>query len=284
MTNKATRHVVIINGSHLHYWIYNPHQTRTVFMIHGFRGSHFGLMYIIRLLPKYRIIVPDLPGFGESTSMSKVRHDIDGYASCILKLLEVLKLKQTVLLGHSFGTIIASKIAAERPTSITELILISPVTLPQIKASSGILLDMTRLYYGLVCSLPNRIGQFLLSNRLFALISCFTLIKTPDRQARRETYVFSLNNVGHHHTISVVREAFEASITGAVMNYVDSIKSRTLIITGRLDNLTRLPAQKRLAARLKNKKLVIIEQSGHLAHLEAPATIATAIETFLDEA
>ncbi|HEU5187952.1 MAG TPA: alpha/beta fold hydrolase, partial [Candidatus Saccharimonadales bacterium] len=58
---------VKIQGSQVHYWVFNPKRQQTIVMIHGFRGTHHGLQNIIDRLDDYKIIIPDLPGFGAST-------------------------------------------------------------------------------------------------------------------------------------------------------------------------------------------------------------------------
>ena len=53
------------------YWVYNDDlKLPVIVMIHGLRGTHHGLDLIAKNLPGYRIIIPDLPGFGISKEFS----------------------------------------------------------------------------------------------------------------------------------------------------------------------------------------------------------------------
>ena len=55
-----------------------------------------------RLKKNNRVIIVDLPGFGNSPEPSKIWTMYD-YAECIKKLLDELKIKKPILIGHSFG-------------------------------------------------------------------------------------------------------------------------------------------------------------------------------------
>lgn len=281
MTISTTNHEILIKGSRLHYWVYNPGQHKTIVMIHGFRGNHLGLSDIIQFLPNYRVIVPDLPGLGASTAMPDIRHDVDGYASCIIELIILLKLHRPVLAGHSFGTIVAAKIATEQPGLIDKLVLISPIAIPQITSSPPILIDLTRLYYWFGCRLPTRMGQRVLASRLFVRALCYLLVKSPDKQVRESVYAHHLNNIDPHHNMRVIDESFGSSITQGIMDKAPQIKNPALVITGASDNMVAVTVQRQLKESLLNGELVVIPQVGHLAHLEAPEQIAKAIESFL---
>ena len=76
------REVVSVLGSETAYWVYGPEDAETTIVIsHGYRGEHHGLEPVIAQLRGVRIIGPDLPGFGESTPLTEVGHDIPGYAA-----------------------------------------------------------------------------------------------------------------------------------------------------------------------------------------------------------
>jgi pimeloyl-ACP methyl ester carboxylesterase len=281
MTSLATKHEILIKDSHLSYWAYNTGRQETIVMLHGFRGNHLGLADIISFLPHYNIIVPDLPGLGASTAMPNIRHDVDGYASCVEELIGKLKLHQPVLAGHSFGTLVAAKIAVDHPSLISKLVLISPIATPQITSSPPILMNLTRLFYWFGCKLPTKLGQRVLASRLFVRALCYLLVKTPDKQVRESVYAHHLNNIDPHHNMRVIDESFGSSITQGVVSKAAKIQNPTLVITGACDNMVPVATQKQLADALPKGELVIIPDVGHLAHLEAPEAIAKAIESFL---
>ena len=126
------RSELTLRGSRTSYWTYgNPDAATTIVVVHGFRGDHHGLEPIIGQLGEYRLIAPDLPGFGESEPLAG-RHDIDGYARWLRDFVAAVGTGAPALLGHSFGSIIvAAALAAGQPSGA--VILINPIAAPALK-------------------------------------------------------------------------------------------------------------------------------------------------------
>ena len=107
------------------YWVYNDDpKLPNLVMIHGYRGTHHGLELVAKQLTNYRVIVPDLPGFGESKPLNK-EHSLNNYVEWLNEFITDSNLpKPPILLGHSFGSIIAGNYASKYSDSITKLILV----------------------------------------------------------------------------------------------------------------------------------------------------------------
>src|SRR5882757_8626443 len=118
---------VSLYGSQAKYWVYGGDQQPVIVVVHGYRGTHHGLISLIEHLPDYRFIVPDLPGFGESTPMTEQPHNMEGYARFVLGLIHELRLGPIILLGHSMGTTVAAEMLAMEPNLATRLILINSI-------------------------------------------------------------------------------------------------------------------------------------------------------------
>jgi pimeloyl-ACP methyl ester carboxylesterase len=74
------------------YWTYHDTAAPVCIFIHGFTGSHEGYQYIIPELQRFQIIVPDLPGFGES-ELSLGEFRIDALAHKVNDFVRALNLK-----------------------------------------------------------------------------------------------------------------------------------------------------------------------------------------------
>lgn len=67
------------------------------------------MQLVVDALPEQELLVPDLPGFGASPPLPSGVHDADTYARVVEALARSLDLDdQDVLLGHSFGSIVAA--------------------------------------------------------------------------------------------------------------------------------------------------------------------------------
>ena len=80
----------------------------------------------------FRVIVPDLPGFGESEKPppSRYRYDFDGFSESLVDLLAALGLGRVSLCGHAMGGAVALTLAATHPHLVDKLVLVNPLVYP----------------------------------------------------------------------------------------------------------------------------------------------------------
>ena len=272
---------VSIYGSAVKYWTFNDDQPTTIVMVHGFRGTHEGLQKIIDQLPQYRIIIPDLPGFGESTPMQAHEHDIPGYTAFLSEFLKKIAPSQPILLGHSFGSIVAAHLAAMQPNLISKLILLNPIAASPLKGPRIIFAQLTRAYYWLGCTLPERSGQALLGSKGIVMITSIALAKTKDPVLRRAIHRSHLQNFSTFQNRDVIAQSFRASVTATAADRAEAITMPTLLIAGSIDDVAPAKGQYLLEKRLPNARLVMLKDIGHLIHHEAPREAAQAIDSFL---
>lgn len=71
----------------------------------------------------YRVIVPDLLGFGYSSKPTDVDYTLDLFTSTLLELLDALGVDRCVLVGNSLGGAVAINIALQRPGYCSKLVL-----------------------------------------------------------------------------------------------------------------------------------------------------------------
>ena len=76
------------------------------------------------LVDRFELIIPDLRGFGESTTAS-TPYTMDAFASDILGLLDHLGFEKTALVGHSMGGYVALAFAKNYPDRLSGLGLVS---------------------------------------------------------------------------------------------------------------------------------------------------------------
>src|SRR5882672_5937817 len=100
------RHEIIVMGKRTVYWERNPHWPHAVVMLHGFRGNHKGLTDMAQHMAGYRLILPDLPGYGESEPL-EVAHTLVHYAAWLDEFVAALELRDFVVWSHSYSGSIA---------------------------------------------------------------------------------------------------------------------------------------------------------------------------------
>lgn len=285
MMRTGTVRTLTINGRVQQFWDFPAVQvtpdTRSIFMVHGFRGDHHGLLRIIEALPTHRVIAPDLPGFGSSEPLMG-EHDVEAYAGFVRDSLDRLDLGPgTILVGHSFGSIIAAKAAADAPEAVAALVLINPISAPALEGSSRIATRLAALYYRLGAALPERAGHALLSNRIIVRAMSELMAKTRDRPLRRWIHGQHRAYFSAFASRDVVLQAFTASISSTVRDSAALLRLPVLLIAAEKDDLGTVQTQRELAALISDSQLVVLPEVGHLIHYETPDAAAEHISEFL---
>ena len=286
LTRTATVRTLYLDGRRQRFWDFPAaHETPDappLFMVHGFRGDHHGLLRIIEALPAHRVIAPDLPGFGESEPLEGT-HDVAAYAGFVRTSVEKLALgPETVLVGHSFGSIIASRAAADAPDAFAALVLINPISAPALEGASRIATRLAELYYRLGAALPEQAGQALLRNRAIVRAMSELMAKTRDRPLRRWIHAQHRSYFSAFASRDVVLQAFTASISATVRDSASRLRLPVLLIAAEKDDLGTVQTQQELAALIPDSTLVVLPEVGHLIHYETPDAAAGHIADFVN--
>lgn len=103
-----------------------------IVFLHGWAIAAKPYREILHLLSqRHRVIMPDLPGFGDSRDCGLV-DSYDRYAEYLLAFLAALKLDKVHVIGHSIGGGIGITMAASAPDKIASLILLDSTGIPKV--------------------------------------------------------------------------------------------------------------------------------------------------------
>ncbi|MGJ9402053.1 alpha/beta fold hydrolase [Arthrobacter sp. KK5.5] len=273
-----------ILGADLRCWTYPAAgaPAGTILAVHGFRGDHHGLQLLVDALPEYAVVVPDLPGFGDSTPMRGTAHDAAGYAVAVRELAGQLGLgPSTTLLGHSFGTLVAARLLADHPGSFRRLVLVNPICEPALEGSNALMSKAAGVFYAVGSMLPAALGEPLLRWRLISDLMSLAMTKSRHRAVRSYVKDQHRRYFSRFNGRDTLREAYASSISGTVLQVAPQIPVPTLLVAGALDELGSVAGQRRLAAGFRSADLRVIEGVGHLIHYEKPLEAAGHIREFL---
>lgn len=270
-------HRVVAAGTDTAYWEYgDPRSSRVIIVIHGFRGEHHGLLPILAHLPEFRMIAPDLPGFGMTPAFPGA-HSLEAYRTWLAAFVAALELPEPpIILGHSFGSIVVSATVAHG-LSVSETILINPIAAPALRGPRGILTRLAVFYYWAGKHLPERLGFALLRSRIITRITSLAMVKTGDRELRAWIHDQHDRYFSDFADRDSVMGGFTTSVSHDVSESAAGLTGRVLLIAAERDDITAVPAQRALAASLPNARLEVIPAVGHLVHYETPAEAAAII-------
>lgn len=265
------------------YWTYGDTKKPILLFVHGFTGSHEGFQYIIpKLENDFYIVVPDLPGFGES-ELGIDTFTIDELAKNVNQFIASLKLTAPPhVVSHSMGGLVAASMLAQNPEYFAQkTVFISPVA-EKVNffdsRSIGALLGSIQYYLGLK---TGAVGQKMVTSKLLSKIATAFIMTSKQPAVRSKIYQHHFDNLNYISSIDYYYQLHKNITKKGAIDYSDALQQfKTLIITGDADNVTPLKGEKRLAKAI-NAKLHIIPGVGHLAHYEAPDAIAQATKAFL---
>lgn len=234
-----------------------------ILILHGWNLSAERFLPLSKELEKrgYKVLCPDLPGFGKSEVPRKPLY-LSDYVKFVENYIEKNKLKEVILIGHSFGGRISIKLAALNPIYLRTLILTgAPGLIPVPKVKIRFFLILAKLGK-LIFSLP-------------VLISARGLF-------RRFLYKIA-NASDYYNTNDNMLEAFQNIVNESLTPYLSQINTPTLLIWGSEDEMVPVYIAEKMIKIIKNSKLVIIPQTRHGVLWTHPKEFANEVEKFLKE-
>jgi pimeloyl-ACP methyl ester carboxylesterase len=96
-----------------------------VLLLHGFPSSSFMFRELIpRLADRYRVVAPDLPGFGftEVPEERKYKYTFDGLAATVAAFTEAIKLDRYAIYVFDYGAPTGFRLAMAHPERITAIV------------------------------------------------------------------------------------------------------------------------------------------------------------------
>lgn len=242
------------DGIKLAVFDYNPHCKKTVLLVHGWPFSHKIFEYQIGLLTKkgYRVIAPDLRGFGNSDSPTT------GYCYCQMAkdlycIVRAFNLRRFTLVGFSMGGAIALRYMRFcRGYGVEKLILLSAAS-PSWTRRPGYPYSLPKNYVDQLIQLavtdrPQLCENF--SKQLFA---------NPQSAASIDWFrqiALSASGIGTLRALCALRDEDGEQDLKAV-------RVPTRIIHGELDEIVSTELAEIQCQSIPNAQLQTLNQSGH---------------------
>lgn len=121
----TTIHRIEADGVNVFYREAGPADRPVVLLLHGFPTSSFQYRGLIpRLADRYRVIAPDLPGFGftEVPEKRKYKYTFDALAETMLAFTDALALTRYALYVFDYGAPTGIRMAMARPERVTAIV------------------------------------------------------------------------------------------------------------------------------------------------------------------
>ena len=218
------------------------------------------------LKKNYRVVTPELPGFGKSNK-AKPYNNINDMAQTILDCLKEKKIEKFYLLGHSMGGMIVQEMAKLAGERIIKLICYGT---------------------GPVGDIPGRFETMEESRKKLKKnglkITAHRIAKTWFIEEDKSKYFYLCEDAGKATSIVAADNALIAMKNWSGLENLKNIKNPTLIIWGDQDKAYNFNQVDTLNKNIPNSELKIIEGCSHNVHLEKPDEFNKVVKYFLAEA
>lgn len=235
-----------------------------VVFLHGIWGLTWN-SFLDRLAERYTVYAIEHPG--TNTDEPNAVHDLAGIHDLVLfynEVLDGLKLPAPIVIGHSFGGMVAAELAATNPERVGRLVLIAPLGLWRE--------DMPVTNWATVN--PKKLSEVLFKDpKGVAAQRMFTPPSDPMEAAQaRGRFLWS----------QACADKFVWPIPDkGLKNRIHRVKAQTLLLWGEDDRLVPTVYAQEFAKRISGAQVAMVKEAGHHVQEEQPEDAAERIFSFL---
>ncbi len=255
---------VLVDGNPWPYLEGGPPDEEVVVMLHGFGGDKDNWpLYARYFTRRYRVIAPDLPGFGENVRDPELNYGGAAQTERLHAFINELGLDNIHLAGNSMGGFIALNYALSHPDRLKSLTLIDNAGVTSTdKSELELAIDEGK--NPLVATSMDdydRLMDFIMHKR----------IPRP-RFMMRAMLEVQIRN--HDLLDGIFWQIIDETLNNSLTERLGEISMPTLVIWGRHDRLIDVSCVDVMAAAIPDNTVVILEDAGHIPMIECPRETA----------
>jgi pimeloyl-ACP methyl ester carboxylesterase len=234
---------------------------KSIVILHGWGLSGETFQPLSRVLAKkgYTVFSPDLPGFGKSPApVSPV--DLSYYVQFLYNFLKKNRIRDPIIIAHSFGGRIVLKYLFFYPTSVCGVVLTGvPGYTPVPRGRRA------------VCVALAKVGKF-----IFAVppLSLF-------RDHIRTWYYYVAGAREYYRARGTMRETFKHIVQENLESYMKHVRVPTILAWGENDRITPLWIARKMAKTIPHARLVVIANSDHGVSYKNPEDFMRSIASYI---
>jgi pimeloyl-ACP methyl ester carboxylesterase len=262
------------NGLQLQCYEWGTPGAAPVVLLHGGSAhSRWWDLFAAAIADAYYVVAIDLRGHGNSAPADPPAYRIDDYADDVAACIDALGLRQTVLVGHSLGALVAAAYAERAPERLAALGIVDS----QARISTAVARYMTRLRH-----FPQ-----LLYRDLDTAIRRFRLLPTqtnadPALLAHIATHAMQQLPDGRW-TLRFDRASLSAPQPHDWLPTLQQLRCPILLVRGAHSTLLPHDRFEGLLAALPHAEGIEIPDAHHHVMLDNPPAFAAAVRAFLDK-
>lgn len=240
----------------------------TVILLHGFALNKDSWAIFARHLRGFHLVIPDIPGFGESSQVATDSYDIESQVKRLDRFMEKLNLDKFHMAGESMGGALTATYGAKHPEKVLTLALMDTSGAPSPNKSEY----ARQLEQGKNLLFAANAKDY---DELLALI----FVKVPPIPAPFKRILVA-DMIAHKDFNKKIWDDWHP-LRFSLGPVLPLIQAPVLIIWGDQDKVTDIGGVAFLEKNLKRYKVVIMKDTGHAPMIEKPEESAQAYLSFL---
>ncbi|MFA6400624.1 MAG: alpha/beta hydrolase [Salinivirgaceae bacterium] len=255
---------------------YDLGEGEAILLLHGITTYSFIWRNIAPLLStKYRVIVPDLLGCGDSDKPLDIPYSLTNHANIMAKFIKALGIERYHLVGHDLGGGISQIIAVNYKSNIIDLTLINSVAYDFWPVQPIIAMRTPVIRQMAMATLDFGTFKLIVQRGLYNKSKCdeplmkyyFKPMQTTEGRKAFLHFAHCLDN---------------KNLTD-ITNKLHNLDVPVLIIRGEHDVYLSSKIADLLHENIKGSKLILFEKGGHFIQEDAPEFIVEALTLFFTE-
>jgi pimeloyl-ACP methyl ester carboxylesterase/putative sterol carrier protein len=250
-----------------------------VIALHGLGGTKISMLPIVpALAPYHRVIVPDLPGHGESDKPATLQYTPRNYARIVRKLMDALDVDRAIVIGNSLGGRIALELGVRSPDRIRALGLLAPAV-PGFRVRY--VLGFTRIIPTEVGAVPFPLRERWMKAAVRRLLGDPSKLPESGYESAAEEFI-------RIYRVPAARMAFFDSLRHILTEAPKPFWARmrhvrvpVQIVWGTADRLVPVRLAPKLAGELPHADLLVLPRVGHVPQFEATEQTTKALTTLI---
>lgn len=251
---------VVVDGISWPYLEGGPADGEVIVLLHGFGGDKNNWpLYARNFTKRYRVIAPDMPGFGDNTRDPDWDYGMEKQAGRLQQFVQELGIDSFHLAGNSMGGFIALYYALNYPNDLLSLTLFDNAGVRS-KNKSELEIAIEERKNLLIARTMEEFDN---------LLDFITHKKIPSPTFMKKA-LLKVQQRNFDFLDKLFWKLADEAVDETVTDRLSEISTPTLVIWGRHDRVLDVSCTEAMAASIPNNKVVILEDAGHIPMIEKP--------------
>ncbi|MUL74586.1 alpha/beta fold hydrolase [Mycolicibacterium sp. CBMA 226] len=283
MTTTLTEHTVTVGGRKI--FVAEAGSGPAVMLLHGGGPGASGVTNYSRnidaLARRYRVLIPDMPGYGRSSKGIDKSDPFGCLADAMRGLLDQLSISTAHLIGNSYGGAAALRLALDTPGRVGKLVLMGPGGIGTTRGLPTAGLGSLLAYYGGAGPSREKLAEFIRNYLVYDGDSVPDELIDLRYAASIDPEVVADPPLSRPSGPFALRTLWLMDLTRD--SRLASLQTPTLILWGRDDKVNRPSGGPMLLNIMLNAELVMTSRTGHWMQWERADLFNQLVDEFLSD-